>query len=97
MRRKRTSRTGLWLVAVMVFVMCGILSYQKSNLEDKGAKTRQKLHELNTNIQIEEDRKVEVEQKKAYVQTYDYIEQMAREKLGLVYEDEIIFKNNNNK
>lgn len=34
----------------------------------------------------------EISDYSAYVKTKQYIEEVAREKLGLVYEDEIVFK-----
>ena len=33
-----------------------------------------------------------IEEQKKYMQTNEYIEEMAREKFGLVYDDEIVFK-----
>lgn len=93
-KRKRTSRTGLWLITLMVLCMCGVIAYQKQNLEQTKVKVEYKLKELNKKIEAEEERSLDIEEKKSYVQTYDYIEKMGREKLGLVYEEEIIFKSN---
>lgn len=87
----------MWLVAFMVFIMCGILAYQKTNLEVVSKNAQGKITELNKKIAAQEERAEEIKDKKAYVQTNKYIEQMAREKLGLVYEDEIIFKSDQNR
>ena len=48
--------------------------------------------ELEAQIQEEEERTKEIEQMEEYVGTDEYIEQTARDKLGLIYENEIIFK-----
>ena len=48
--------------------------------------------ELQKQIKEEEQKAKEIEKLEEYVGTDEYIEDMAREKLGLVYEDEIIFK-----
>ena len=40
----------------------------------------------------EEKRTEEIEEYKAYVQTKKFIEQEARDKLGLVYPDEVVFE-----
>jgi cell division protein FtsB len=94
MKRKRTNRTGLLLVAMMVFIICGIVTYQKNELDKVSQRAQAKMAELNNLVTSEEERTEELKEKKAYVQTYKYIEEMAREKLGLVYKDEIIFKSN---
>ena len=43
-------------------------------------------------IASEERRAEEIEELEAYTKTKKYVEDVAKEKLGLVYEDEIIFK-----
>ena len=40
----------------------------------------------------EKNRTVEIADYRAYIETKSYIEEIAREVLGLVYKDEIIFK-----
>ena len=48
--------------------------------------------ELIAQIEEEKARTEEIEELEAYVGTEEYVEQIAKDKLGLVYEDEIIFK-----
>ena len=43
-------------------------------------------------IEQEEEREKEIEELRKYVQTKKYAEEVAKERLGLVYEDEILFK-----
>lgn len=43
-------------------------------------------------IEAEERRAEEMDELEAYTKTKKYIEDVAKEKLGLVYEDEVIFK-----
>ena len=43
-------------------------------------------------IAAEERRAEEISDLEAYTRTKKYVEDVAKEKLGLVYEDEIIFK-----
>ena len=40
-------------------------------------------------------RSLEIEEYEKYTQTKKYIEEVARDKLGLVYEGEILFKDEN--
>ena len=42
----------------------------------------------------EEDYAAQLEEKRIYVQTKQYVEEMAREKLGLVNADELLIKAN---
>jgi cell division protein DivIC len=55
------------------------------------------MEELKEEITEERDRAKELQEMKAYVQTKKYVEEVAREKLGLVYKDEIIFESENSK
>ena len=48
--------------------------------------------ELEVMLQTEQERSEELEDKKAYMQTIRYIEEVAREVLGLVYPEEIILR-----
>ena len=48
--------------------------------------------ELEASIQEEKDRAEEISELEDYVGTDEYIEQTAKDKLGLVHENEIIFK-----
>lgn len=50
---------------------------------------------LQEEIAKEEARAAEIEEFEAYTQTKKYVEEVAKDKLGLVYEDEIIFKASN--
>ena len=89
-RKKR--RTGLGLTALMVFLICGIVVYKRQELTKSNVRTEAKIKDLQENIKDAEDEAKDIKKKKAYVQTQEFIEEMAREKLGLVYKDEIIFK-----
>jgi Septum formation initiator. len=91
-RKRRQRRTGLWLVAVMVLIICGIVSYKRQELNIANAQSVEKIAELKQDIAQEKDKSKELQEKKAYVQTKKYVEEMAREKLGMVYKDEIIFE-----
>ena len=52
----------------------------------------QELAQLQNKIDAEEARTQDIADLEAYMQTDEYAEQVAKDKLGLVYEDEIIFK-----
>jgi cell division protein DivIC len=76
----------------MVLSICAIVTYKQQSLDLAEAKADEKIEQLNKQIEDEKQRTEDIEEKKAYVQTKKFIEEMAREKFGLVYKDEIIFK-----
>lgn len=90
--RKTKKRTGLIPTMFLVLMMCGIIFYQKENLEKKRNTYLEQEKQLQQQIDAQTERAAEIEERRAYVQTKKYIEEVAREKLGLVYKDEIIFE-----
>lgn len=66
--------------------------YQRIALEEQRSECVEQLSELNQEKKKLQQEADYIEEYKAYVHTKSYIEQVAREKLGLVYEDEIIFE-----
>lgn len=94
MNRKKRFRRHLGSLAIvgvvvllLVFVSIGSLSLRVSN-----EKKQERIEELEKQIAEEEEKAEELEEYGKYVQTKKYAEEVAKEKLGLVYEDEIIFK-----
>ena len=47
---------------------------------------------LEADIEAEKDRTQDIEEQRKYMQTKKYVEEVAREKLGLVYPNETIYK-----
>lgn len=88
-------RTGLRLTAIMVLIICGVVMFKTQELELVSAKTTAQVAELEQQIAKEEEISEEIKERKVYMQTLKFIEDMAREKFGLVYKDEIIFKSDN--
>lgn len=94
MRRRNKNGTGI--IVFVVLCMFGIVAFGKIKLEDRKKDLDVKIKGLETQITEEEERAIDIRNLEAYVQTKRYIEEIAREKLGLVYEHEIIFKEDNN-
>jgi len=92
MRRSYGKRTGIGIIAFVVLILCGIVSFKRIDLEAKSAENVLSIERLDAQIKEQEERSADINNLKVYVQTKKYIEEVAREKLGLVYEDEIIFK-----
>ena len=77
------------LVVIVLMLVIAVNNYQ---LNKKLASYREKENMLTEQIEEEQKRSEEIEEFKKYTKTKKYIEEIAREKLGLVYEDEIIIQ-----
>lgn len=92
MRRRYKKRTGIGVIAFVVLILFGIVSYGRIGLEEENKDAKLTIERLDAQINEQKERAIDIKNLKAYVQTKRYIEDMAREKLGLVYEDEVILK-----
>ena len=61
-------------------------------MDQRNAAYVEELAQLQNKIDAEEARTQDIADLEAYMQTDEYAAQVAKDKLGLVYEDEIIFK-----
>ncbi|MCP1110833.1 cell division protein DivIC [Lachnospiraceae bacterium PM6-15] len=93
-RRKkyRANRASMFLVVLVLLVLAGVISVNSIGLRAKAKQHEATQAELQTQIEAEEKRTEEIEDLEDYVGSDAYVEDTAREKLGLVYENEIIFK-----
>lgn len=91
MKRKKKKRS-YFTIAIIVLFVCGIVTYQKCQLADTLEQNKKQLSALEAEKEALLKEQEEISDYEAYVQTKKYIEEVAREKLGLVYEDEIIFQ-----
>ncbi len=90
--KKKKRKNGLKIIAVAVLVLFGVITYSSVELQaEKRALEKQKA-ELEEQLQTEQERSGELEDKKAYMQTFRYIEEVARKVLGLVYPEETILR-----
>lgn len=79
------------IAAVVMVLLVGLL-VQSQNLSAQNERYSAQKSELEQQIKDEEMRSDEIENLKDYVNSTEYIEKIARDKLGLVYKDEILFK-----
>lgn len=91
-RRKKLSRFTVFGVIVLCIVLCSTLLYKNMVLQAKSTEYAQQIEELEKEQAKLNDEKKEIKEYQSYVKTDEYVEDTAREKLGLVYPDEIIFE-----
>lgn len=93
-RGKRQNRLGMFLVSAVIVMLLVVVSVNSVLLRQKQDTYREREAELDELIAAEEQRTTELEELRIYTQTQAYIEEVAKEKLGLVKEGEIVFKMN---
>lgn len=91
-RGKRQNRLGMFLVSAVVVMLLVVVSVNSILLKQKQNEYAAREAELDVLIAAEEERTIEIEEFRKYTQTQAYIEELAKEKLGLVHEGEIVFK-----
>lgn len=94
-RKKRQNRFGMFLVSIVVIMLMVVVAVKSLELQEKKAYYAQKEQQLQEQIDAEMERAEEIAEYEKYTQTKKYIEDVAKDKLGLVYEGEIVFKDEN--
>ena len=90
--RLRKHKNSVLGISGVILLLVAVVSVSSISLRAKNESYMEQEAELEAQIQEEEERTKEIEQMEEYVGTDEYIEQTARDKLGLIYENEIIFK-----
>ena len=94
-RKKRQNKMAMLLVTTVVIMMLIVVSVKSMDLRRKRAAYTEREEALLLEIEAEQARAEEIEEYEKYTQTKKYVEEIAKNKLGLVYEGEIIFKDEN--
>lgn len=89
---RKANRTGKMCVTLIVLAMIGVMSVQIVDLYKRDQQLIAQEALLEKQKEGELARQQEIEEYEAYTKTQEYIEEVAKSKLGLVYKDEIIFK-----
>ena len=90
--RKKKRKNGLKIIALAVLVLFAVITYSSIEVRAEKRALEKRKSELEVMLQTEQERSEELEDKKAYMQTIRYIEEVARKVLGLVYPEEIILR-----
>ena len=94
-RRKKASmsnRIGMIVILVVVAVLISVMLMQSRGLKKKITAYKASNQILEEQIRVEEDRAEDLKALPEYVNSDEFVEKTAREKFGLVYEDEIIYQ-----
>ncbi len=83
---------GTFLIILVVAALIGALSFRSYGLYEKGREYEARIEELKQELAAETARTDEVDAYCEYVKTREYKEAVAKERLGLIYPDEILLK-----
>lgn len=91
-RKRHQNRFSMVLVTLVVVMITVVVAVKSVELREKIDVVAAKEEEYKEKIAAEEKRAEEIEEYRKEVQTKGYMEEVAKDKLGLVYEGEIIFQ-----
>ncbi len=85
----------MFLIGFVVVMLVTVILIKSIELREKRDYYAAREQQLAEEIAAEEERAAEIAEYETYTQTKAYVEEIARDKLGLVYEGEILFKDEN--
>lgn len=96
-KKKRNTRIlnnylGMAAISIVVLILLGVLTSQSKKLEDRIASYDTRAAEIRASIEEEEERTKQIDEEKEYMQTDEYVAEVARDKLGLIKSNEVVFE-----
>lgn len=91
-KRGRRRNNGTISIGIIVVAFLVIMAVQIAGLKRKDQEYARRQEELQELYEAETERAGELDDLEAYMKSDAYIEDTAKSKLGLVYDNEIIFK-----
>ncbi|WP_339363093.1 FtsB family cell division protein [Vallitalea maricola] len=93
LRRKRKKTKAILFSTLVLILLTVVVSIRVSTLYVKNLQLEKDEMKLEQQIETEEQKHIDLLKQKEYIKSDEYIEQLGREKFGLVKPDEIIFVN----
>lgn len=83
------------VIVIVVIVLCIVLAVRSNQIKKQNASSQIRIEKIKQ--QIEEQKKIQSEllEYEKYTKTKQFVEEIARTRFGLIYPDEVIFKNTN--
>ncbi len=91
-KKRRQSKICTCGIIVCVLLLAGMVFYKSVDLREKRNELRVQAAEIEAQIADAEAEYQELEAREEYMQTKKYVEDVARNQLGLVYPDEIVIR-----
>ncbi len=91
-RKRRHNKMGIFLVTFCIVMIFIVVAFGSIGLRNKQKMYSEQEALLDEQIAEEMLRTEELKEYETYTKTNAFVEEIAKEKLGLVYEDEILFR-----
>lgn len=91
-RRRFQNTAGMIWASVVVLILVTVVAVKSISLGKKASEYQAREEALSVQIEAEQKRSEDIAEFEKYTHTRKYIEDTARDKLGLVYPDEIVFR-----
>ncbi|MGN0403336.1 MAG: septum formation initiator family protein [Acetatifactor sp.] len=91
-RKRHQNKLSMFLVSLVVMMMVVVVAVRSAGIRQKIEVKEAYAQQLDNQIEDEQKRTEEIEEFGKRVHTKGYYEEVAREKMGLVREGEILFK-----
>ncbi len=91
-KKKRQNRFSMALVIMVILMLVVVVAFKRVELKNKQAEYDLREKQLTEQIESEKERATDIEEYGKYTKTKKYAEEVAKDKLGLVNDDEIIFQ-----
>lgn len=95
-RRDKNGKTSNILVSgvicVLVLAICVVVYIRSNEIKAQNELKAQEISRIEQELEQEQLRAEELEEYSKFVNTKQFVEKMAREKFGLIYPGELIFK-----
>ena len=89
-RRDAAQRRGKLGISTVIVVLIAVFLLRGHTMDQRNAASVEKLAQLQNKIDAEEARTQDIADLEAYMQTDEYVEEIAREKLGLAKDNETV-------
>lgn len=90
--REKRKRTGIVTVSIAVIILCGVLLFNSFRLSNQLSDYAAVEANLQQQIEAQLDESEQLNEESEYVKSEEYIEQVARDRLGLLKKNEIRFE-----
>ena len=89
---KYHNKTSIYIVLFTLILFAAVLFVNCNSLDEKRQKLQTEEAQYQELLEKEQQETLDLQELEKSTQTKKYYEQIAKERLGMVYEDEIIFK-----
>lgn len=91
-KRNTQNRIAMFSITVVVGILFIAMMVQSLNLQQQISDCKAQMKEVQSQIDEENERTKEIDETKERMDTDEYVAEVAREKLGLVKDNEIVFQ-----